>query len=87
MDSTAKTRAVSRDSPSSITDNEVSRGSTDSFHDAEKMSLSGSPTESVPKDPNVIDFDGPDDPEYPMNWTTARKTTAIVIVTSMTFLS
>ncbi|OGM48092.1 hypothetical protein ABOM_002891 [Aspergillus bombycis] len=39
------------------------------------------------KDPNVVDFDGPDDPENPMNWSTAKKTVAIAIVSMMTMLS
>lgn len=39
------------------------------------------------KDPNVVDFDGPDDPENPMNWSSAKKTTAIVIISLMTLLS
>lgn len=39
------------------------------------------------KDPNVVDFDGPDDPENPMNWPSAKKTVAIAIVSLMTLLS
>ena len=49
-----------------------------------------SPVEATPdaaKDPNVVDFDGPNDPENPMNWSTAKKTTAIAIVSRMTLLS
>jgi hypothetical protein len=87
MDSTTKIGAASSDSPIGTTENEVSSGSAVSYHDVEKVSLSGSPIGSAPKDANVIDFDGPNDPENPMNWTTAQKTTAIAIVSSMTFLS
>lgn len=39
------------------------------------------------KDPNVVDFDGPDDPENPMNWSTLKKTAAIALVAVMTLLS
>ncbi|KAE8383476.1 major facilitator superfamily domain-containing protein [Aspergillus bertholletiae] len=39
------------------------------------------------KDPNVVDFDGPDDPENPMNWSTQKKTVAITVVSMMTMLS
>lgn len=45
---------------------------------------------SVPessKDPNLVDFEGPDDPENPMNWSSGKKTTAISIVSLMTLLS
>lgn len=44
-------------------------------------------TPAVAKDPNVVDFDGPDDPENPMNWTTHTKTAAIALVSVMTLLS
>jgi hypothetical protein len=39
------------------------------------------------KDANTVDFDGPDDPENPMNWSSSRKITAIIIATAMTLLS
>ncbi|KAF1844579.1 MFS general substrate transporter [Cucurbitaria berberidis CBS 394.84] len=39
------------------------------------------------KDPNVVNFDGPNDPWSPMHWSSAKKTTNIVIVTCMTLLS
>jgi hypothetical protein len=45
-----------------------------------------STTEKTPKDPNVVEFDE-DDPENPMNWPAGRKTTAIVILTTLTLLS
>lgn len=63
--------------------------------DAEKqledVSCNKSPDEpSVEKstgDLNVVDFDGPDDPENPMNWSSPKKTTAITVVSLMTLLS
>lgn len=39
------------------------------------------------KDPNIVDWDGPDDPENPMNWSRNKKITAIVIVAVLAFLS
>ena len=39
------------------------------------------------RDPNIVDFDGPKDPENPLNWSTARKTTSIVIVSLTALLS
>lgn len=39
------------------------------------------------KDPNIVDWDGPDDPENPMNWSRRKKITAIVIVAVLAFLS
>ncbi|KAL0256281.1 hypothetical protein SLS55_008674 [Diplodia seriata] len=37
-------------------------------------------------DPNVVDWDGPDDPENPMNWPKAKKWGAVAIVSLITFL-
>jgi hypothetical protein len=38
-------------------------------------------------DPNVVDWDGPDDPENPMNWPAGRKWGAIAVVSGITFLT
>jgi hypothetical protein len=38
-------------------------------------------------DPNLVDWDGPDDPENPMNWTTTRKWAAISVISGITFLT
>jgi hypothetical protein len=43
--------------------------------------------EEAPKDPNIVDFDKPTDPENPMDWPSSKKTTAIALVTMMTILS
>lgn len=56
-------------------------------HDIEKTRLSDTASHVTSKDPNVVDFDGPDDPENPMNWSSTKKTVAITIVTAMTLLS
>jgi hypothetical protein len=42
-----------------------------------------------PRDPNLVDWDGPDDPENPLNWTTSRKammTTSIALITFLTYV-
>ena len=39
------------------------------------------------KDPNVVDWEGPDDAENPMNWPLAKKMTAIGIASLITLLS
>jgi multidrug resistance protein len=43
-------------------------------------------TRSV-KDPNLVSWDGPDDPENPKNWTEKKKWAATLIVSSFTFIS
>jgi len=39
------------------------------------------------KDPNIVDWDGPDDPTNPLNWPARRKATIIGVVSFITFLS
>ena len=47
--------------------------------------------DAPPKDPNLIDWDGPDDPENPMNWSRSKKwiTTAMlgIVTFCVTFAS
>ena len=38
-------------------------------------------------DPNVVDWDGPDDPKNPMNWSEKHKWTIIGVVSAITFVS
>ncbi|KAJ5249109.1 MFS multidrug transporter [Penicillium chermesinum] len=38
-------------------------------------------------DPNLVDWDGPDDPENPRNWSIKRKWTATILVSCFTFIS
>lgn len=42
---------------------------------------------ATPDPARTVDFDGPNDPDNPMNWSIAKKTATIVIVTMMTLLS
>ena len=55
--------------------------------DSEKAQTSNDLQDAVSRDPRVVDFDGPDDSENPMNWSPGKKTTQIIVVTSMTLLS
>ncbi|KAF2109038.1 major facilitator superfamily domain-containing protein [Lophiotrema nucula] len=45
------------------------------------------PREEALKDDNIVNWDGPDDPENPMNWAKSKKITAVGIVSLITFLS
>jgi hypothetical protein len=38
-------------------------------------------------DPNIVSWDGPDDPTNPMNWSTGRKWGAMAVVSGVTFLT
>ena len=56
-------------------------------HDSEKTQANNVSRDAVSRDPNIVNFEGPDDPENPMNWSARKKTTQIIIVTTMTLLS
>jgi len=43
--------------------------------------------EKAPEDPNIVDWDGPDDPANPMNWSSTKKIGSITMVTFLTMLS
>ncbi|OHW97282.1 cycloheximide resistance protein [Colletotrichum incanum] len=64
-------------------DNDVERLSLEKIPEQEKSGEKG----EGPRDPNIVEFDGPNDPENPLNWSTARKTTSIVIVSLTALLS
>ncbi|CAH0047150.1 unnamed protein product [Clonostachys solani] len=38
-------------------------------------------------DPNVVDWDGPDDPENPMNWPPRKKNTIVALISMITFIT
>ncbi|KAL6709587.1 hypothetical protein ACN47E_001522 [Coniothyrium glycines] len=38
-------------------------------------------------DPNIVDFDGPDDPENPMNWKASKKWGMVALISAITFLT
>jgi hypothetical protein len=43
--------------------------------------------EATVTDPNIVDWDGPDDPENPLNWSTKRKVGATCSIALITFLT
>jgi hypothetical protein len=49
--------------------------------------LSDTAKEEKVQDPNIVGWDGPDDPENPLNWTTGRKVTATCSIALITFLT
>lgn len=42
--------------------------------------------EPTPLDPIVVDWDGPEDPENPLNWPLSSKVAAMGVVSAITFL-
>ncbi|KAF3398185.1 Efflux pump vrtL [Penicillium rolfsii] len=61
---------------------DVERGPT---KDVEKLDIEQVGDES--RDPNIVDWDGPDDPENPLNWTKKRKVSATVSIALITLLT
>ncbi|PYI14593.1 MFS multidrug transporter [Aspergillus violaceofuscus CBS 115571] len=59
-----------------------SASSTVVHDDVEKQNVE--PSAEAGKDPNIVDWDGPDDPEYPPNWSELRKWTITIILGLMT---
>lgn len=43
--------------------------------------------EKEEQDPNIVDWNGPTDPENPLNWSSPKKLATLFIVTLITFLS
>ncbi|CAL8579930.1 hypothetical protein XPA_005661 [Xanthoria parietina] len=77
---------------STLTENNRSRSSTDVESEPENPDVekadNGAP--AVPDqhtDPNLVDWDGPDDPEIPTNWADRRKYAIIAVISSITFLT
>ncbi|KJZ78858.1 hypothetical protein HIM_01631 [Hirsutella minnesotensis 3608] len=60
-----------------------------SYKDIERLdgnSATAKARETPVRDPNVVDWDGPDDPENPLNWPFSKKFAALGIVSAITFL-
>ncbi|KAF7718170.1 MFS-type Multidrug transporter [Penicillium ucsense] len=51
----------------------------------ERQTIEKADEEAV--DPNIVDWDGPDDPENPLNWTKKRKVVATVSIALITLLT
>jgi hypothetical protein len=63
-----------------------SEGSHDG-HDLEKGDATGEQVVATPIDPNIVDFDGPDDPEMAINWTKKQKWSTVGILSLLTFIT
>jgi hypothetical protein len=82
------------DEKSSSSNNHASGSiDTDDNGDAEKSS-NGATTKTPPDaatqeeiDPNIVDYDGPDDPTNPYNWTKTRKWINGGFLSALTFIT
>ena len=55
--------------------------------DLEKQLSKKESTRSLKKDPNIVSWDGPNDPQNPKNWSFKRRWAATIIVSCFTFMS
>jgi hypothetical protein len=53
----------------------------------EVMDLEKGPTASEKEDPNIVDFNGPDDPEKAVNWSPKNKYSMLALISVMTFIT
>lgn len=59
---------------------------SDTEKDVERGAVAATDDEAPDRDPHAVDWDGPDDPENPMNWPFGRKAAAVGIVSAITFI-
>lgn len=52
----------------SSTDGDANRSSSEITRDVENVPISQAKPEEASPDPNIVDWEGPDDPENPQNW-------------------
>lgn len=65
---------------------DTAAGNSSEDRDVEKQQPQKEDGEEEEKDPNVVDWDGEDDPENPMNWKPWRKWSIAIIFGLMTFV-
>ncbi|KAK1827332.1 major facilitator superfamily domain-containing protein [Podospora conica] len=66
---------------------ESDRGSTREKEAGGKGSVFETTDDDENRDPNVVSWDGPNDPENPMNWTDRKKWTLIAVLSIMTLVT
>lgn len=87
-DSESEKKVNDQDDDGSIEIPEVRDGIPD-VRDVEKAEFAKEQAKesAPPKDPNVVSWEGPEDPGNPKNWSLRRKWAACLVVSSFTFIS
>ncbi len=70
--------------PSSNLEKEVDLEAGHRSEDSDKIEPETTKTEA---DPNIVDWDGPDDPNNPINWSEKLKWANVAVISSITFLT
>jgi hypothetical protein len=66
---------------------DIEKQDLDAVHDAEITPTKSAELHHVEVDPNIVDFEGPDDPENPLNWSTKRKWINGTFLSILTFIT
>lgn len=80
-------RVPSLHSKSEIQADEPYKQDVENQSGVDNSSADNASKEEAPRDANIVDWDGPDDPVNPMNWSSSKKFGAIGIVSLVTMLS
>lgn len=73
-------------SDNNLTDKDLEKGDDEDVAADRGITQQDAPAQDVPKkDPNLIEWDGPDDPGNPMNWSKTKKWTTTLMLGIMTF--
>lgn len=75
---------LSSSSPAAASSSTSTLNEKDAENDVEKNTKSAPPLGQEEKDPNVVSFDGPDDPYNPQNWPHGKKWLYAAVLGSMT---
>lgn len=78
--------AESLNTTSGELDKDIEKQNHDAVHDVEVTKTNTEPA-AAEVDPNIVDFDGPDDPANPMNWTKKRKWINGGFLSALTFIT
>lgn len=66
---------------------DIEKRRTDDAEDGQKGNYKSEATKEEEVDPNVVDYDGPDDQENPYNWTKTRKWINGGFLSALTFIT
>jgi hypothetical protein len=69
-----------------LTDKDLEKGDSEGIGADQAGTQQDAPAKDLaPKDPNLIEWDGPDDPGNPMNWSRTKKWITTIMLGLMTF--
>jgi hypothetical protein len=74
---------VSAATPAPILEEDLKKSERDLEEGSTSVEFDDPPSD----DPNVVNWDGPDDPANPQNWSAKKKTINVILVSSVTFVT